>query len=235
MNNIGITLADTLIRKMPDANDSVERWIVIAVLSVFLLLFFIIIYNQMRTTKRNENSLQELLKINEKNTRTFEILASNVMTMLIAGQQGKIYVLNLSGGIDLFRAVLKGHCYQKVEIMVGSLSSTLDLKLMIHNVMQRFKELTSSEVQLLNKIVCEGRYLGEPLEMFMTCKWQMFEEGISVILNKYYRSRDLEAMRIESYNYMWEQVENLISEIMARYCCRKEDLNGLYSEFDSSK
>ena len=237
MNKIGYTLADTLIADMPKSNDSVERWIVISVISVFLLLFFFVIYNQIRSTRRNDLSLQKLHEINERNTRIFEILASNVTTMLLAGQQGKIYVLSLSNGIDLFRAVLKGHCYQKVDIMVYAISSPMqqEFKVMLQNVMQKFKELTLSEVQLLNKIVCDGKYLGEPLEIFINNKWGDFEAKVSELLNKYYRVKDYEAFRLESYNMMWEEVEKIIQEIYTRYCYGKDNINGIYNQSDSSK
>ena len=189
------------------------------------------------STRRNDVSLQKLHEINERNTKIFEILASNITTMLLAGQQGKIYVLCLSGGIELFRSVMKGHCYQKEYIMVMAVSSPIqqEFKVMLQNVMQRFKELTQSEIQILNKIVCEGKYLGEPLEIFINTKWNEFETKVSELLNKYYRAKDYEAFRLESFNMMWEEVEKIIADIHVRYCYGKDNKNGIHNQSDSSK
>lgn len=201
------TLADTLISRMPDTKNDLQGWLVLAIVSVFLLLFC---YMIIKFTCRN--SKDQIMSV----TRLLDGYFANFTIILIGLQNGTIKLLEINTAVDIFKAVLKGHCYAKVEMMVRAMSDgqIKDKSIAKNTINQKFKELTQMESNLLNKITYQGGTLGYWLEEFMDKDWDAFMELNYAIVDKYWNSRYMEEMRSEAYNMMWAKVEKLSDKIV---------------------
>lgn len=209
MNLIGATLVDTLVSNAPKNNDSVERWIVISVISVFLMLFIYLVVRDKQKEKAQVKHDDSMLKM-------LDAYMAHFTTILIAAQNNKIYFLNLSDAVGIFKAVLKGHCYHKCDMLVKSVhDETLNETNRRKAVDYKFKELTQQEATLLNKITYHGgEYLGKPIEIFLSDYWDAFMDEIETLMIKYWRSKKTEELRQEAFNMMQDKVELLVDLIM---------------------